>query len=173
MPDSGLGVAQHIGEPAGIFNGHDWIGGTRKDEDRLAAEIGFRRIGKRHHGADQDGTGQRLGAKQQNGGGDIGAIGKTYGDGGRQIIFSPRGLDEIGKIVGAFRHIGLVEDTFGESAEEARHAVLQHRAARRNQRPSRRQRAAQRNEIILVAAGAVQQEQRCSRRGAGKIAVPE
>ena len=62
--------------------------------------------------------------------------------------------------MGAATDIILVEHSFSEPAEEARHAVLQHLAARRQQRRSRRNGAAQRQQVAFVTAGAVQQEQR-------------
>ena len=67
---------------------------------------------------------------------------------------------EVRKLVRALPHVVLVEHAFRVAAEEARHAVLQHFSARRQQRRAGRDQLAERQQIVLVAAGAVQQQQR-------------
>ena len=54
----------------------------------------------------------------------------------------------------------FVEDAFGETAEEARHAAFQHLAARRKQSRFWRDHVAQADQVVFVAAGAVQQQER-------------
>ena len=68
----------------------------------------------------------------------------------------------------AAAHVVLVEHALGEAAEEARHAVLEHAAARREQGRAGRDHLAEPEQVVLVAAGAVQQQERrepASRRG--------
>src|SRR5580700_1864121 len=71
-----------------------------------------------------------------------------------------RFFDEICELPGPEPHVVFVETAFGKAPEKSRHAVFQHFAARRKQRSGRRDHAAERDEVVLVAAGAVQQQQR-------------
>src|SRR5436190_17795592 len=57
-------------------------------------------------------------------------------------------------------HVLFVENAFGEPAEEARHSMLQHLAARRKQRRSWRNHFAERDQVVFVATCAVQDQQR-------------
>ena len=66
----------------------------------------------------------------------------------------------------------LVEDAHGEAAEEAGHAVLEHGPARRQEVRLGRQAPAERQEVVLVAARAVEQEERGA-RSPGNEAVDE
>src|ERR1700730_1101875 len=71
-----------------------------------------------------------------------------------------RFFDEIGELQGAVAHIVLVEAALGKAPEKSRHAVFQDFSARRKQRRVRRDHATERDEIVLVATGAVQQQHR-------------
>jgi hypothetical protein len=77
-----------------------------------------------------------------------------------EAIRRARGGHERGQVVRAPPQVVQVEHTFGQPAEEARHAVLEHLAARAEQRCLRIQLPSKVEQIVLVAAGAVQQQQR-------------
>ena len=49
----------------------------REHQDRLAGQIGRRRLGQRHHGPQQGGAGQCFGPQQQQRRGDVGAVGEA------------------------------------------------------------------------------------------------
>ena len=84
------------------------------------------------------------------------------------IPYAAAGRDhEVGELVGPLTKVILVEDALAEPAEEARHAVLQHGPAHRQHGGTRGQLVPQRQQVVLVAAGAVQQEQRRT----GRLAV--
>ena len=110
--------------------------------------------------AKQDGTGQRLRSQQQSRCGDIGAIGETERDGRWQAVFLAGLADEIRKFICTLAHIVLVEHALCEPSEEARHAAFQHLAARRQQGRARCDDASKINQVVFVAAGAVQQQKR-------------
>ncbi len=106
--------------------------------------------------------------------GDVGAVREADGHRRREPVFRPRLRHESGKIPRATADIRLVEHAFGEPPEEAGHPVLQDRTPRREQSGTRREGAAETDQIVLIAAGAVQQEKRrgCG-IGAGLEAVME
>src|ERR1700692_1344636 len=69
-------------------------------------------------------------------------------------------FDQIRELRRAGAHVVFVETVFGEAPEKSRHAVFQNFSARRKQRNCRREQPAERDEVVLVASGAVQQQQR-------------
>jgi hypothetical protein len=68
--------------------------------------------------------------------------------------------DELRELVGPHEQIGDVELPDRETAKEARCVALQDLAARAEQRGGRRELAAEPDEVALVAARAVQEQQR-------------
>ena len=69
---------------------------------------------------------------------------------------------------GALTQIVQVEDAFRETAKKPRHAALEYLAAWTQHTGARHQFRRQRDELMLVAAGAVQhQQRRRSRRRGG------
>jgi hypothetical protein len=76
---------------------------------------------------------------------------------GRDAVLRACGRDELRKLLSAHAQVVLVEDAFPQTAEEPGHAVLQHRSARGQQRRAGDDRVAQRQQVVLVAPGAVQQ----------------
>ena len=78
-------------------------------------------------------------------------------------------LDEIGELVRATDQICLIEDAGCKAAEEAELPVFIDLAARAEHRRARTDHLSERNEVVLIPARAVQQEQ--GRRGAGFEAV--
>src|SRR5262245_52701234 len=107
---------------------------------------------------------KHLRPKQQHGSGDVGAVGITKRHGGRQSVVLACRLDEVGELVRTGAHVVLVEHAFREPAEEARHAVLKHLAARGQERRAERNHLAERKEVGFVTAGSVQ-DQEGTRRG--------
>ena len=71
----------------------------------------------------------------------------------RALVF-----DEVGEFVGAMDEVGFVEDAGGETTEEAGLAVFEDLSARAEQRGAGAQESAERDEIVFVAAGAVEEE---------------
>src|SRR5665213_2900620 len=116
---------------------------------------------------DSSSTGLHLRPRQQQRGGDIGAIGKADRDRPVDAVSFTRGLDKVGQFGGTSFEIVEVELARPEPTEKARHAVFQYLAARRQERAAGRQSLAERDEIVLVAAGAVQQQQGRQARRAG------
>jgi len=174
MLHAGTPRRQRLRKPRRACGGDDRVARTRHDQDRPPCKIGARRLIERERGAQQDAAGERFGSQQQHCRRDIGAVRIAERDRRGDTVVLARRRNEVGEIVGAPAHVVLVEHAFRQAAEEPRHAALQHLAARRQQRGAGRDRVAQRNEIVLVAAGAVQQEQRRrSRPIAGFEAVDE
>ena len=94
--------------------------------------------------------------------------------GARQAVGLARLGDEVGELVRAAAHVLLVEDALRQPAEEAGHAVLEHLAPRGQERGPGCHRAPEREEVVLVAARAVQeQEGRPAGLGPGLEAMDE
>ncbi len=125
---------------------------------------GMRRL-KREHGAEEDGAGEDVGAKEEHRRGDVGAVGVADGDHLAEMTAGASVFDEIGQFLGAADEVVFVEDAGGEAAEEAWLAVFEDLSARAKQRGAGTEEAAEWNEVAFVAAGAVQEEKRG--RGAG------
>ncbi len=159
--DCSARCAQQVRQPCGFLRRHDRILRSGHDEHRFGGEIDLRRRAERHHCTQQDRARQHLRAQQQHGRRDVGAVRITKRRGGGDAVLRARTFDEYGELISTPPDVVLIENALSEPAEEARHAVLQHLAARRKQRRIRGNRAAKREEIVFVTAGAVQKEEWC------------
>ena len=79
---------------------------------------------------------------------------------GSEVVGDPRLVDEVGELDRASAQVVEIEHALREPAEESGHAVLEHPAARAEPRGPGQEPLAEREEIILRAARAVQQQQR-------------
>ena len=87
---------------------------------------------------------------------------------GIEAVVCGGGREKIGERLGALRYLGGVEYALGEAREETARATFAHIAARTQQRGTGRKRAAEAEQVALVAPGAVQQQKRWRGRiGAG------
>jgi hypothetical protein len=134
--------------------------GPGDQEHRDAAEIGQRARIVRQHGAQQDGASEQGRLFQQQRPGDVGAVGITERDRLRHLVGRAGAPDEVGELNGALREIGNVPDAVGRAAEEPRQALLVHLAARRQQCVAGRNPLGERQQIVLVPAGAVKEQKR-------------
>ena len=100
--------------------------------------------------------------------GDVRAVGEADGEDRRgiEVVGLGGAHDEFGEPGGAVVEVVEVEDSLGEPAEEAGGAVLEHLAARAEERRIGIEHPAERDEIMLITAGAVEQEEG-ARRGRG------
>ena len=134
----------------------------------ISARWGSRRGGSSEHDhrADEHGAPERLRAELEQRGGDVGAVGETDGGEARGVeaVAFARGGEPVGKRVGAARDFGGIEHALGEPCEKTQRAAFIHIAARTQHGRSRRDRAPDPNQIVFVAARAVQQQQRWRRR---------
>lgn len=124
------------------------VGARLFEEDGCAVELRGMRGLKREHGAEEDGAGEDVGVEEEHRGGDDFAE-MTAG----ALVF-----DEVGQFVGAPDEVVFVEDAGGEAAEEAGLAVLEDLSTLAEQRGTGAEKLAERDEVVLVAAGAVEQE---------------
>ena len=76
-----------------------------------------------------------------------------------ETIPDRRSLHEIRELLRVELQVFDIEYAFRQPAEEARHAVLYHLPSRAEQGSVRSQRRPQRDEVLLVASGSVQEEQ--------------
>ena len=118
---------------------------------------------ERHHRPKQDRLGERVRRREQHAAGDVRPVREPDGD--RACVASKpycsaAAADERDEILRARVQILEIEHALGQPAEEARRAVLEHRAARAQQARVGREHLAELNQIVLVAAGAVEQQQR-------------
>src|ERR1700678_3357889 len=98
--------------------------------------------------------------QQKNGPGDVRAVRVAQSQGLIQSIGPARFSDETGEFARSAPHIVLVEQTFAKAPEEAGHIPFEHVPARGEERRARRDLAAKRHEVGLVAARAMEKENR-------------
>jgi len=151
------------GEAGRLVRGNDRIDGAVEQERTLAGERA--RGGgliEHDHGTQQQGAGQGLGPQQEQGGGDVGAVGKADCDepGGVDSMGAGGGGDEVGQLVGASDNLRGIKDPLGQPGKEARRAVLADIAARTEHGVARGKGSGQREQVALGATSAVEQEQR-------------
>ncbi len=117
---------------------------------------------QRHLRVEQDGAPQDLGTQQQQGRPDVGAVREPHGDYvvGIEPVFGGGRQHEVAERVRPGDEVGHVEHALGEAPEEARHPALDHVAARAQQAGAGQQHVAERDEIVFVAARAVEEQER-------------
>ena len=100
--------------------------------------------------------------EQQQRSRNVGPVGITDRDRRRltQVVDVAGRSHEVSQLARPDAQVLEIEDALRQTAEEPRHAVLQHLPPRAKERCSRSQRLPQRKQVVLVAAGTVQQEQR-------------
>ena len=158
----GAGFPEHRREPLCIFHRNDRIALARADQHAGAGKIRHRRRRQWYHRAEKDCAGEHSRAEQENGGRDVRAIGITDRvDSARiEFVFGRRGANEIGQLVRAPDDIFFIEDAFGQAPEKSRHAVLENVAARTEQGRSWIEIAAERDHVVFVSAGSMQEQKR-------------
>jgi hypothetical protein len=123
---------------------------------------------ERKHGAEEDGTGENVGTEEEHGGGDVGAVGVADGDHLAEVPACTLVFHEIGQLVGAANQIVLVENAGGDATEKTGLAILKDLSARTEQCGAGPEEAAERDQIVFVATGAVKEEE-----GGGGAGVEE
>ena len=123
-----------------------------------------KRIGNdRHHRAKQHGAGSTPGASRSRLAGDVGAVRKADGHHARRDrTCSARSLRRRSPRAPAVRcrRSSRSNTPSASRRKEPRHPALEHLAARAQHPSARQQFGRERHEIVLVAAGAVQHQQR-------------
>ena len=136
---------------------------ARADEDALSGERDRLLRNERHHRAEQDRAGQRIGRRQQHARGDVRAVRESDGDDLARIepVVRRRRRNERDEILGSRMQVSGCRTRLRPGAsKEPRGAVLEDGSARTEQTRVGREHLAELNEIVLVAAGAVEQQQR-------------
>src|ERR1700733_9964170 len=98
--------------------------------------------------------------QQEDGRGDVRAVRVAQRQRLIQSIGAARFSNETGEFTRSAPHILLVEQTLAKAPEEARHSAFEHIPARGEERRPRRDLAAKRHEVGLVATGAMEKENR-------------
>lgn len=129
-------------------------------EEENGSFVQLRGIGRlqREHGAEEDGAGEDIRAEQKHGRSDVGAVGIADGDNFSEMAAGALVFDEIGQFMGAADEVVFVEDARSQAAEEAGLAVFEDLSARAEQRGAGAEEASERDEVVFVAAGAVEEE---------------
>lgn len=157
---AGAGVLEKDGEALGAVLRDHVVVAAGEEEDRCLLELRRLRGFEGQHGAEEDGAGEDVGAKEEHGRGDVGAVGVADGDDFPEMTAGALVCDEIGQFVRAADEVVLVEDARSKAAEEPGLAVFEDLSARAEQRGAGAEELSERNEIALVAAGAVEEEKR-------------
>jgi len=112
------------------------------------------------HRAKQDGAAHRFGTQQEQGGGDVGAVGEAQRDQPRgiQVILFASTRYEIGQRVGASSDFPGVKNPFRHAGEKTQRPPLTHVTARAEQRCAWRDRATDAQQIVFAPPGAMEEE---------------
>ena len=161
----GAGVFEKDGEALGAVLRDHVVFAAGEEKDRCLVELRRLRGFEGRHGAEEDGAGESVRAEEEHRGGDVGAIGVADGDDFSEVL--PGGLvrNKVGKFVGATDEVVLVEHSGGEASEETGLAVFEDLSARAEQGGAGAEESAEGDQVVFVAAGAVEEEERG--RGAG------
>jgi len=129
-------------------------------------QVGRRRRNERHHGAKQNRARQYFGPKQQDRRRDVRAVGTPDRRHSAWIEFvTHRGrANEIGQLIRAPDDIGFIEDALGQAPEESRPAILQNIPARTEQRRFGIKLASEREHVVFIATGPVEEQENMRRR---------
>src|SRR5215213_1554784 len=165
--DFGTTVAELADQPLGHRCWDHRVLLTVGDHHHGSGEIGRGWFGVRHHGREEHRSPEETWPLEEHGGGDVGSVRESNGDQCALLdpVLGAGGYDKLGEVVGSTMEVILVKHAFVESTEEPRHAVLQHCPAYREHCRTGRQLVPQRQQVVLVSAGPVQQQQRRSGRG--------
>jgi len=158
--DAGAGMFEEDGETLGVVQRDHGVVSTSEQEDGRAIELRRIRRLEGKHGTEKDGAGEDVGPEEKHRSSDVGAVGVTDGDHLTEVVAGALVFDKVGQFVGAADEIVLVENTGGEAAEEAGLSVFEDLSARTEQGRAGTEEATEREEIVLVAAGAVEQKKR-------------
>ena len=156
--DGGAAGAEQGGQPGRMVVRHDGVPRAVGDENAFASEgAGEGRLIEHQHGAEEHGAAEGFRAQLEEGGRNVGAIGEAHRDQTPPVesMVIGRGGDEIRQRMCAPRDFGGIEDPLGEPREEAPGAVFAHIAARAEQGGTRRERAAELEQVAFIAARAV------------------
>jgi hypothetical protein len=119
----------------------------------------------------EDGQVEERGAREDHAREDVCAVRVAEADDLRGLRLGDVGLDERGHLRGGAGEVGHVVAAFGEAAEEARVAALRDVAAGGDQAGAGHQGAGEVEELRLVAAGAVEEEDEAPAGGAFGVVV--
>ena len=150
---------QRGGKALGILRRNDWISCACTNQDWFSLQVpSGRRVRQRDHRAKENSAAECLGSQQQDGRGNVGAVGITDRDyfAGIELIAVGGRTDEIRQFICALDDVRFIKDALGKAAKEARAAVLGDFAARTQESSIRIQFTTQRNQIGFITAGAVE-----------------
>ena len=163
--DAGAGLFEEDGEALGAVLRDHVVVASGEEKNRGVVELRGLRGFQRDHGTEEDGAGEDVGAKEEHGCGDVGAVGVSDGNHFAEMTAGALVFDEVGQFVGAADKVVLVEDAGSEAAEETWLAVFEDLSARTEQGRAWPEQVAERKEIVFVATGAVEEKE--GGRGAG------
>jgi len=157
--EGGARLFEEGGEALGAVLRDHLIVAAGEEEDRRIVELWGVWGLEGKHGTEEDGAREDVGAEEEQGGGDVGAVGVADGDHLAEMLAGGLVFNEVGEFVGAADEIVFVEDAGGEAAEEAGLAVFEDLSTRAEQGGAGAEELAERDEVILVATGAVEEEE--------------
>ena len=157
----GATACQQLGQPLRLAHRYQGIAPAAGEQDRDAGEIRILFEVKGDHGMQEDGLGNRFGPHEQHARRYVRSVRVSEGNDRApfQVVVLRGALDEVGELECPALEIILVEHSHCDAAKEARHAVFQDLPPRAQQVSLWGHLAPEGKEIILVAAGAMEQQQ--------------
>ena len=158
--DVGAGLSEQDSEALGALLRDHAVAASGEEKNGRAAESGRMRRIQRKHGTEKNGSGKKVGAEEEYGSGDVGAVRVTHGDNFSEMTTGGLVFDEIGQLVGAANEVVFVEDAGCKTAEETRLSALEDLSARTQQRGAGAEESSEGDKVVFVAAGAMKEEER-------------
>lgn len=150
-------------QPRRMIGWHNWIRRTIGEENPTARQrAGASGFVQHDHGAKKHATGEELRVELEEDRAHVGAIGKSDHLELARIepVLASGERNELRQCRRAGPDIVQIEDPFGKSAKESRGSVFEHGAAWTQQRGSGGKLVSEVQQIVLIATGSMQKEQR-------------
>src|SRR3954453_2757212 len=159
--DVRTGRSQQVCQRARLRGGNNRIVSTGSDQDRNAVQRGQCLRDQRYHRSQQQSPAQAAWVKQEQCCGDVGPVRIAQGDGWgfTQVVRFPRSSEKFTQFVSPEPEVLDIEDTLCQPAEEPRHTIFENLPPRAEERSPGGQRFTQREQIVLIATGAMEQQQ--------------
>src|SRR6185295_17074165 len=158
----GTSLLQQLDEALRLRDGYHRVAASGADENRCSLQVwNWVRL-EWHHGTEQHRALQQARTSQQQARRDVRAIREAHRDDSalvQRIRLGGR-FDELRQTFRTRGEILLIEDPFANAAKEPECASFIHLTARAQKRGARENHSSERDQVVFVSSGAVEQQQR-------------
>jgi hypothetical protein len=161
---------QNGGKLLRLIARNDWFSNAGSDKYRKLGEISHQIWRERNLRSEEHACRQGMRVEQDQTCSNIGAVRVAYRNQMplTESLMLCGGIEELSQLIRAHLQILNIEDALGKSAEEPGHAVLQYLATDAQESGTGPRFSSKRQQVSLITACAVQQQQRRGRRSLGE-----